>query len=270
MKNQLILGMSDKEYRALPGISRSDFVRYLESPWLLTEKGKTANSDSKALSFGRLVHMLVLESEERVHQEFEFYPDLKTRYGKNWDAFEERVKFSGKEPCLELELQQARKIKDSVSEHHIGDLMMKASHREAVLLSQINGVDVKVKFDAVHDAGDHFVIYDLKTTAKSASPTESKHHYYSYKYDEQEWFYSEALKNAFGKPVKFVFIFVEKSENYGVGAYEMPGISTAKAEQASHYLNLFSNLDLKTWRNYTQDKVYSWKDKLSSVKTIEE
>ena len=218
--------MTEKEYRASPGISRSEL-------WLLNprnggtpEKFKWAQDHPEeptpAMVFGTVVHKLLLEPDS-FDAEFAVAPivDRRTKEGKAiYAEFLESAQ--GKTVISADDRAMAQEMVDVLNRTpFVKALLDDAAHEACVdWVDEMTGEACKVRCDAVKLMADGTpIIVDYKTTT-DASADGFLRKALSLGYDFQSGMYCEAAENNFGGVAKFVFIAQEKSEPYSVNILE--------------------------------------------------
>jgi hypothetical protein len=111
--------------------------------------------------------------------------------------------------------------------------LLEKTEKEKIVSNTIEGVDVKIKADAIR-YGDYII--DLKSTMEPV--TKFSNSFWKYDYARQAAFYSDVtgIKNV-------IFIVVEKTFPYTVGIYTVSQ-ETLQSGRASylHLLNMYKNL----------------------------
>jgi hypothetical protein len=91
-------------------------------------------------------------------------------------------------------------------------------HREVSVFSEVDGVKVRARFDALTDETPNGVFgIDLKTTSDSADGDTFTKTVVKYGYHVQEQWYRETL----GQDIRFAFVCVETTAPYLVAVHEL-------------------------------------------------
>lgn len=123
---------------------------------------------------------------------------------------------------------------DAIENHALGQLL---ATPEAVFEQQYewtddkSGLDCRMMVDFSIDMGDHVLAYDLKTTER-VYPADIKRTCRQFKYWLQDAHYSSGLETIFGKPVTFVFWFVEVKHPYRIARWQYNQIGRDNANTA--------------------------------------
>lgn len=208
--------MTEKEYRSLPGISRSELWRLRESP----EKFKWAQDHPQeptpALIFGQLIHKLLLEPET-FNDEFIVAPivDRRTKDGKEeWANFE--AQSEGKTIVKdEMYCVAEDMVSMALSEPFVKKLLDGVHEKPFFWVDDLTGEKCKCRLDAFTRVDDKPIIVDYKTTA-DASTESFMRSAINYGYDFQSGMYCEGVEKVTGQKPLFVFIAQEKTPPYAV------------------------------------------------------
>lgn len=177
--------------------------------------------DTKALYFGRLVHLMLFEPI-KFDQEFALSPfdSFRTKEAQSWKKAREEA---GVTIITEKEFQHAERMVTSLKESNYASDTNKARitrilddaslEAEKVILWEEEGLECKAKFDAYVPSLN--VIIDYKTT-QSLSDHKLLNSFFSLGYHVQLAHYSAGVKKAYGleKNPAFLFITQEKDAPY--------------------------------------------------------
>ena len=208
--------MTDKEYRQMEGISRSELWKLRESP----EKAKWAwehpEEPTPALLFGQAAHKMMLEPADW-QEDFVVAPatDRRTKEGKAaWLEFSEavgdRAVISGEDFTKVLQM-----VEQAGKNPFVLKLLEGQRELPITWTDELTGEPCKARLDCVSKVGDKTVIVDYKTPA-DASTDAFMRTAVKYGYDLLAAMYSEGYKAATGEDALFVFIAQEKTEPYAV------------------------------------------------------
>ena len=228
--------ISNNEYHASEGISRSMLMEFKRSPyhyWYKYVSGLAEKEDATpAMNLGSAVHTLVLE-EHQFDNEFHVIHQL-TRPRKNTPAHEKMMADAQGKIILSNDeylqaAQMALAVKNSNEAHSLlQDCLVEQS---IYFTHEKTGLQIKARPDAM--AGS--LVIDLKTTSDA-----SKHAFQSsavrYGYFLQSAIINEALK-AINNPLdNFVFISVENKKPYCIA------IDMVDGESIEHSVKQFDEL----------------------------
>jgi exodeoxyribonuclease VIII len=192
---------SNKDY-----LSSSDLKLLLQDPLVFYSKhyeGVSIEYGNKlAMELGSYIHALLLEPEI-VDQEFIVFDGK--RQGKRYDEFKEQHK--EKIIIGELSASTAHDIVSTVRLHELFSKYLVGGSPEISLMSELNGVPIKVRADYL--IGN--TIVDIKTSSKPVDFANFKQTIENYKYDLSAALYVDAFTKFTGQPHEFVFIAICKN-----------------------------------------------------------
>ena len=211
--------MSEKEYRAHPGVNKSTLWEIRKSPahykWALENPGE----DTPALRMGRLIHSIVLQPET-VDEVYAMSPsgiDRRTKEGKEaWFRFTEAAE--GKEIISAEEWEEAKQVAFSVLSSAKDLLTGCVTEVPLFWDDPMTGIRCKCRVDAMKELDDKFLLIDLKTTS-DASTSAFVRDAVRYGYHVQAAHYMNAVTTLglnHGKPVEWWFVAVEKKGPFAV------------------------------------------------------
>ena len=197
-------------------LSSSSLKLLLKSPKTyrnITEYGDP-NSDSPALSAGKLVHWMILEPHkiDKLH-----FVDAST---KNTKIYKEAKKEYG-EVYLTKERSEAERLTDAVLRNEEVTRILNKAEFEVPEIQMIDGLPFRGKADILK--GD--TIIDLKTSQDLNS---FKYSCDKYSYDLQAWLYLKLFNKE-----KFTFLVVDKKST-DIGIFETTKDFLARGENKFH------------------------------------
>jgi hypothetical protein len=222
-------------YDEILGINQST-LKHFHNPKSLAHAllGSKKKFDNETLSFGRLVHSLILEPELFESQYIVAdKPDCRTTAGKKqWAETLALTEQTDKQLISTQDFEQAQRMRRAVDFHKqanslLREPVLEPSQRQIEqlltgVLEDEDGVQHAAKGRAdciLLDVYTQPVIVDLKTTddasAKGFSDSCAK-----YAYHLQAAFYIDLLAAAGQPDAKFIFVAVEKQAPYGVQVFE--------------------------------------------------
>lgn len=217
--------MTEKEYRASPGISRSEL-------WLLNprnggspEKFMFAKNNpvdaTPAMIFGTLAHLALLEPL-RFTEEFSFLPDgldRRTKEGKAaWAEFMDNL--GDRTPVSKDDWAVACQMAAEVNRFSHAQKLLSGHHeKDFHWEDDLTGEECKIRVDAIFDACGTPVIIDYKTTTDASTDAFARKAI-SLGYDFQAGMYCEGVEAVLGVKPRFVFIAQEKDAPYSVNVLE--------------------------------------------------
>jgi hypothetical protein len=215
-KEEILTQMYDDEFYyghlGKYALSSSSLKTILKSPKTYRNILKYGNdSDSPALSAGKLVHWMVLEPHkiDKLHfvdastKNTNKYKDAKSKYG---------------EVFLTKERSAAERLADAVLRNEAAIRLLNKSEFEVPAIEMINDLPFRGKADIIQDD----TIIDLKTTADLNT---FKYSADKYGYDLQAWLYLKLFNKS-----KFVFLIVDKAST-DIGIYDVSDNFLKRGEQ---------------------------------------
>ena len=234
--------LTNEEYHALPSVSKSGLDLIARAPALYKYRRENPSPPTPAMRIGSLTHTAILEPDKLpglvvVAPEV----DRRTKEGKaKWAEFTEANE--GKEIVTAQEHAKLFGMRDAVWKHPASaKLLSRVKLIETSIFESLNGVDVRIRPDAIRDDG---IFVDLKTTG-DASPRGFAKSVANYRYHVQDSFYSDVAQLSMGKLPPFVFLCVETESPYLVSVYTLT--SDAKAIGRKLYTQ-----DLATFRECSE------------------
>lgn len=211
--------MTNAEYRAAEGVSKSDLDRIHISPLHYQTYKAMGSSDTPALRIGRAYHKLIGEPKTFL-DEFAVAPhvDRRTKAGKEaWAEFAETV---GDKAILTAEdFAQIVEMQQAFMKHDIAPQMIANGLFEQSFFWDDEDFDVRCKCRPDCITQDGYLV-DFKTAA-SAQVDDFTAHAYKYRYHVQAWYYMRGYRiHTEQKPKGFMFIVQEKTPPYAVAVYQ--------------------------------------------------
>lgn len=219
MKPGLYKNLSNEEYHAAPGISKSGLDLIARCPSIYKHRVIDGNrpEPTAAMLLGSAVHKAVLEPGS-FSDEFVFAPEInrRTKAGKyEWAQFQ--ADNANKTVLPKGDYEKIMRMSDSVLSHpkasdifSHGDPELSIFHND-----RSTGELAKVRPDwSVED-----VVVDLKTTL-DASPDAFSKACFNFRYHVQAAFYMDVFQAETAREINnFIYVVVEKSEPYQVAVY---------------------------------------------------
>lgn len=246
------MNISQKEYRSLDAVSRSDLWEANKSPLHYKYQAEFGNKkDSKALVFGSLVHKLVLEAD-KFDDEFAIAPnvDRRTKSGKEeYDRFliESEGKMVVTLEDYEIACAMAKVVQNDPEASRLLYEGKPQYEQSFTWLDSQSGINCKIRPDCLNELDGQKYIIDYKTT-DSCADGHFERSAKKYGYQLQVGMYSEGMFNQDFDDYKFIFIVQEKTEPYAVRIYDVDD------SYRDFGMDLFHELTLKIAHCYEADK----------------
>lgn len=238
--------LTNDEYRAQKGISKSELDLAHESVALLEWNKNNPAPGSESVDLGTHIHCALLEPDV-FDREYIKLPDFENNKAgrEKRDAFIEHIGDSKIVLDTETYLQVCE-MRDSVRAHPVANMLLTSKGiSEASIFGEINGLKVKCRPDRIVDPEvfNQHILCDVKKTADI-----DKFHWSArdFRYHVQDAYYSDIYKQYSGHTPRFIFIVVGEKRSIGrypVKVYELDIETKHKGRDA--YMQ-----DLETVREY--------------------
>lgn len=219
--------MTEREYRASDGISRSELWNLNPRTGGTPEKFKwfreNPEEPTKAMLFGTIVHKLFLEPDT-FDDEFAVAPPVDKRTKEGKAIFAEFVESLNHRTIISADdMAQATAMVDVLRKTPFVESLVcgDADHERCIRWTDgMTGEACKIRVDSVRLMSDGTpLIVDYKTT-NDASADGFLRKALAIGYDFQSGMYCEGAEHEFGKAARFVFIAQEKTAPYAVNIFE--------------------------------------------------
>ena len=253
---QIIRGLSNANYHALPSISKSSLDLIHRTPALYNYRRENPIEPTPAMRMGTLVHTAILEPHDLANLIVAPVVDRRTTQGKaDWAAFQ--IEAKGKTIVEADEIEKLEAISQAVRNHP-------AASKALAMLSEVEtsifwtdpetGVECRCRPDGILTNG---AIIDVKTT-KDARPDEFARSIWNYRYHVQSAFYGDGYKAAFGQePKGFMIIAVETEPPHLVACYvlDAKAVIRGRAEYQADLETYRRCLDTDEWPGLSTEPV---------------
>jgi len=206
--------MTEREYRASEGVSRSELWMLHTSPEKFKYLREHPPEPTPALIFGTAVHKLLLEPDT-FKDEFAVAPevDRRTKAGKEeWAEF--CAKTEGKTVIESTQFHTCVDMVDVCLTNPNVVELLKGDHEMPLRWTdEVTGEVCKARVDVWNPEYKMIIDYKTTTNADTAAFARSA---INYGYDFQAAMYCEGLRHVKGADAKFVFIAQEKDPPYAV------------------------------------------------------
>jgi len=252
---EIIKNLSYKEYSQMEGLSNSMLSKIAESPAYYKYCLDNPQETTEALTFGSLLHCLVLEPNN-FERDFAIEPKINKRTNEGKETLAQFYLENAEKTIVDEEqLNLAKTLKDKLMEHEIaGKLLTGKGENEISLFweDEETGIICKCKIDRIKAK----IIIDLKSVL-SAKPEDFMKSVYEYNYHKQNYWYEHGYTQCFKEePKGFVFVVVEKKPPYIVAIYELTELFKAigKIEARQNLLTYKDCVTKGKWWGYDGEK----------------
>lgn len=260
---EVVYFQADTPYRRAPGESQSHLKTILKSPAHYQAVLKRKFFTSPAMTMGTATHCLVLEGDETFAANFIKKPDdikYTTKEGREWrdaNAKKTILPNDGKDRQWDCVQGMSKALKtldwfDPAQPDY-------RKYNEVSIYWEEMGIPCKARLDRVVELEDEVLVLDLKTT-DSVSVDKFQSKMVDLGYDFQAGWYSHAAELVYKKPVRFIFVAVERNEPHTIDLFEVPKDVLTEAR----YKNNFALERLKVCR-----ETNSWPTMQPSLKLLE-
>lgn len=211
--------MTNGEYRAHEGISKSQLFKIAKSPYHFKYAMENPQQDTKSLLFGRAAHKYILERDD-FYQEFAIMPIMERRSNTGKERYERFIAENvGKDIIsqdeFEIILQMAEVVKNNPE---AAALLMGEHERSFFWIDGETGEACKCRPDCLTNYQGMKYIVDYKTT-DSCEDGHFERSCRTYGYKLQAGMYTEGLFQNTLEQYGFAFVAQEKTAPYAVRVY---------------------------------------------------
>lgn len=225
----MYLNIPETDYRRAEGINKSGLDNLHQSPLHYMTRKLHPEADTEATHVGHAFHCLLLEPEKFPSSYVcSKYEEFRTNEAKEWKAEQEKAgKYilkakSGKDPFWNpSEWDYVHLMRDAVMKHPIASAILQISGKaEQSLFWTDPGTQLLCKGRLDWQDFGHDFLVDVKTTM-DAGITGFSRSAHSYRYANQNAFYTDGSEINKLKSNEFVFLAVEKEQPFAVACYVM-------------------------------------------------
>lgn len=225
--------VSFEAYRAEKAVSRSDLLLIERSPAYYQFRKNQPEQTTPALRLGTAVHSRILTPETFQTHYFAapMIPPRTTKAGKDaWAKIVEEA--NGREILTADEAEIVEGIAASVQADPLASALFSHGHAEVTIewVDEITGETCKARPDYIRRTDDVVIVTDLKTTRDASTEGFTKEAF-NLGYPLQAYMYCHAIYRAFGKPVKFYFVAVEKDPPFAVNVFSIDDVFVRYGEE---------------------------------------
>lgn len=249
--------MTNDEYHAGPGISKSHLDKIAKSPrhyWeAYINPERERQEPTAAMILGTAIHTAVLEPDTWASRYAQAPEDInrRTKEGKErWAAFENEN--AGKVILDAEDWQAVLRVRDAVHTHPVAGPLLRGGVSEQTVYATCpeTGDLIKCRCDYLLD--ERGMIVDLKST-EDASPAGFGKSVANFRYHLQPPWYQDVFRQAFGEaPPFWVFVAVEKSRPHAIGVYYVDPdmVASARSEARALHRRIVACREAGVWPDY--------------------
>lgn len=211
--------MSQKDYRAAEGVSRSELFAINKTPLHFKYQQEHPKEDTKSLKFGRAAHKYILEKDD-FFNDFAIEPvvDRRTKTGKEeYQAFVDGL--GEKESISAEEFQIIQDMDAAIQLNPIAVALLTGEHeKDFFWIDDMTGEKCKCRPDCLTEYEGKKYIVDYKTT-DSCEDGHFERSCRKYGYKFQAGMYREGVFQNTFEDYGFAFVAQEKTAPYAVRVY---------------------------------------------------
>lgn len=221
-KENGFIEVSNKEYRAMEGLSSSDIKRMMKSfaTWKYYKDHPEEDSDTPSLKFGRASHKYVLEPYD-FDNEFAVAPKVDRRTKEGKEAFSRFEKEAEGKDIIDEELyEKLTDMREVLYRTPFVKKLLQGEHEKSFFwVDAETGIKCKFRPDSFGKFGSQNIIVDYKTV-ECAETSAFMRSALKFNYDVQAAHYLEGMKAITGEDYLFVFVAQEKTKPYLVNVLQ--------------------------------------------------
>lgn len=251
MSTEVVRGLSNAEYRAAEGISKSDLDLIGKSPLHYYHAKQSPSESTPAMKFGSAFHAYLLEPDT-FHSRYIIAPDINRKTNKGREEYESFLEFHKDKEIISTEdLEKIKAMCASVMAHNSASKLLKKGEAEVSFFfdTPIEKIRGKCRPDWITTSN---ILVDVKTTQDASREAFSKA-IANYSYYKQAAYYLDGTKEITGNDKNFVFIVVEKEPPYAVACYliEDRAIEFGRSEYLKNLITYQESLSSQNWNGYS-------------------
>lgn len=212
--------MSQKEYRAAEGISRSELFKIARSP-IHFKYAMENQEDSPSLAFGRALHKYVLEKDD-FDNDFIILPEInrRTKAGKEeYERYQAEAFETEKELVSREDMSVIIAMYDAVMANPLAKQLLAGEHeKDFFWTDDMTGEKCKCRPDCLTEYEGKKYIVDYKST-DSCEDGHFERSCRKYGYKFQAGMYTEGVFQNTFEQYGFAFVAQEKKAPYAVRVY---------------------------------------------------
>lgn len=174
--------------------------------YVLGQKEPIKNQD--ALIEGSLAHSMILEPH-LVASEYNFYSGMR-KAGADFESWKDNLANPNLPIVSAPQKHRVERLVEAYKQSKAATSLMKSIQVEHTVCTELNGVPVKARFDAVDI--DRGIIMDVKTTGYAGDLDSFKTTCSQLMYPLSAALYCKVAEQVYGKPFKFYFIVLSKRD----------------------------------------------------------
>lgn len=244
--------MTEKEYRAHEGISRSELFKISESPEKFKYYQEHTEEPTQSLVFGQLFHAMALQPET-VADLFAVAPNVDRRTKAGKEAFAQfESELQGKTIVSEEMIEQAAAMCEAMfKDPFVCKLLNGQKEVPFFWTDDLTGELCKCRVDCLTELSDKLIVVDVKS-ADDASTDAFMRSAVRYGYDLQSAMYSKGVEVCTDKKPLFVFIVVEKKPPYSINILQADDIFIRRGSDLfREYIGIYHDCkQTNTWYGY--------------------
>lgn len=245
----------DSDYRREPAEAQSYVKHILKSPQHYLAAKEKQWPPTPNMQIGSAVHCLVLEGLDAFNDRYILKPDdmsFSTKEGKAWKAQNSRKTIltnSDRDKMYDSILGMSEKLM-SLDFFRPEQTDYQKYNELSIYWRSAEQLECKARLDRLWVQDDKVIVLDLKTT-DSVDPKKFERKVHDLNYLFQAGWYTEAAMAAYGLPVEFWFVAVERQSPHSIGIFPVAEDMMAEAlSQTQHARKVLSECkEMQRWRD---------------------
>jgi len=220
---EVVYFQADPAYRKAEGQSQSHIKTILRSPAHYKAVLKKQFFTSSVMTIGTATHCKTLEGDETFEAQYIKKPDhvkYTTKEGRDWKEAQGRRTIlvnDGKDRQWDCVVGMTEALRQF--DWFKPDQPDYRKFNEVSIYWTDYGIPCKARLDRIVHTPDETIVLDLKTT-DSVSVDKFQSKMVDLGYDFQAAWYSHAAKLVYNKPVRFIFVAVERNDPHTIDLFE--------------------------------------------------
>lgn len=220
---EVVYCQPDPEYRKAEGQSQSHIKMILRSPAHYKAAQRRSFITSSVMTIGTATHCKTLEGDKTFEAQYVKKPDdikYTTKEGRDWRDAQKRKTILANDG-RDRQWDSVVGMTDALRQFEWFNPSQKDYRKfnEVSIYWKDYGIPCKARLDRIVHTPDETIVLDLKTT-DSVSVDKFQSKMVDLGYDFQAAWYSHAAKLIYKKPVRFIFVAIERNDPHAIALFE--------------------------------------------------
>ena len=208
--------LTEKEYRDIPAISRSELFLMAQSPEKFKYARENPSEPTPALLLGQVFHKMVLQPDTLTDEYAKCISvDRRTKQGK--EEFDKFFDENKEKIIIGAEMwEKCSQMADAVAQNHLAKKLLSGEKEVPFFWTDdLTGEKCKCRADCITQIEDMTICVDVKSASDASSDAFMKAAI-KHGYDLQAGMYTDGITRNINKDIRFVFLIVEKEPPYAI------------------------------------------------------